>query len=130
MHKIKREGKMDVILYMHGGSDNRGNEAILRCTKRIITPYVDANRIKLFSLHPEEDTDVSLDNEFQIIQSPQRSIPEIPKIFRAVAKIYRTIFHSEKLYYFFTDYPFHKYDFRQTIAISTGGDAYCYRGGE
>ncbi|MBQ8539072.1 MAG: polysaccharide pyruvyl transferase family protein [Ruminococcus sp.] len=121
---------MKVLLYCHGGSDNRGCEAIVRTTADIIKTNGYKGEVDVFTAHPEEDLAVEMDKVVQLKKNPTRSIPELSIFQRGVAKIYDKLFKTEKIYYKFTDIPFCKYDFKDTIALSIGGDHYCYFGGE
>lgn len=121
---------MKVLLYYHGGSDNRGCEAIVRSTTDIIHRSGYSDAFTLFSAQPKEDIGVQLNSIVELKMNPTRSIPDIPILFRTVAKLYKKLFHTEKLYYLMTDKPFHQFNFRQVIAIHVGGDHYCYEGTE
>lgn len=121
---------MNILLYYHGGSDNRGCEAIVRSTVNILNRNGYNDLVQVFSAHPEEDKQVNLEQIVKIKKNPLRTIPDIPIFFRAIAKLYNRVFHTEKLYYYLTDKPFRKYDFSNTIAFSIGGDHYCYEGTE
>ncbi|MBQ7134364.1 MAG: polysaccharide pyruvyl transferase family protein [Ruminococcus sp.] len=121
---------MKVLLYCHGGSDNRGCEAIVRTTTNIIKTYGHNGEVDVFTAHPEEDLAVEMDKVVQLKKNPTRSIPELNVFQRGIAKIYNKLFKTEKLYYKFTDKPFCLYDFKDTVALSIGGDHYCYEGGQ
>lgn len=121
---------MNILLYYHGGSDNRGCEAIVRSTVNILNRNGYNDLVQVFSAHPEEDKQVNLEQIVKIKKNPLRTIPDIPIFLRAIAKLYNRVFHTEKLYYYLTDKPFRKYDFSNTIAFSIGGDHYCYEGTE
>ena len=121
---------MNILLYYHGGSDNRGCEAIVRSTVNILIRNGYNDLVQVFSVHPEEDKQVNLEQIVKIKKNPLRTIPDIPIFLRAIAKLYNRVFHTEKLYYYLTDKPFRKYDFSNTIAFSIGGDHYCYEGTE
>lgn len=121
---------MRLLLYHHGGSDNRGCEAIVRSTVGILRNSGIQERFNVFSAHPEEDLSVNLNEIVDIQQNPVRTIPDIPVYLRAVAKLYNKLFHTEKIYYLLTDKPFRHYDFGNTVAVHIGGDHYCYEGTE
>lgn len=120
---------MKVILYKHGGCYNRGCEAIVRTTCKILEKN-GVNDILVFSAHPEEDQEACLNEVVELKKSPTRDVSEIPLCLRGIAKIYNKLFRSEKLYYLLTSYPFHQCDFTNTIGLSIGGDHYCYAGSE
>jgi len=121
---------MNLVLYQHGGSDNRGCEAIVRSSVEILRKSGYSAEISVFSAHPEEDVAVNLDKIVTLYKSPTRQISEIPFVSRALASVINKIFKSEKLYFCFTAKPFYHFNFKDTIAISIGGDHYCYPGGE
>lgn len=121
---------MNILLYYHGGADNRGCEAIVRSTVSILNQNGYNNLVQVFSAHPEEDKQVNLEQIVKIEKNPLHAIPDIPIFLRAIAKLYNKVFHTEKLYYYLTDKPFCKYNFSNTIAFSIGGDHYCYEGTE
>ncbi len=119
-----------LLLYSHAGSANRGCEAIVRSSVEIIRKAGYTSDISLFTSCPEEDIAVDLDKIVKLHKSPTRSIADIPLLLRASASIYNHLFHSERLYYLLTAQPFNNYVFKDTIALSIGGDHYCYKGSE
>ena len=50
-----RSRVMDVILYNHGGCQNRGCEAIVRSTSALLRARDPGTRVTLCSLAPQED---------------------------------------------------------------------------
>ncbi len=120
---------MKIILYMHGGSNNRGNEAIIRASVGILN-NINNKELLLFSGHPEEDEEVRLSDIVKIEKSPLCNIPEIPLWYRSIASIIKRLTGSESLYFQYIARPFIHYNFKGTIALHTGGDHYCYPGGE
>lgn len=120
---------MKTVLYNHGGSFNRGCEAIVRTTVDMLSS-LSTEQIAVFSAHPEEDTDVALDKLVNLIKNPVCSIPGMPSWRRIIASIWNRLTGSERLYFTYCSKPFIKYDFKDTLAIHIGGDHYCYEGGE
>ena len=120
---------MKVILYKHGGSKNRGNEAIIRSSIEILKRTA-AEKILLFSDHPEEDNEVGLDQLVEIKKASVCTIPLMPAWRRWLASAWRHLTGSESLYFKYTGRPFVQYNFKGTLALHTGGDNYCYPGGE
>ena len=121
---------MKALLYYHGGSDNRGCEAIVRSTVGILERCGYAEKVDVFTAHPEEDTAVHLEEVVRLEKNPLCAIPDLSKPIRACCKLYKKVFGTEQLYYSFTDKPFRTHDFSETVAFSIGGDHYCYIGGE
>ncbi|NLM44175.1 MAG: polysaccharide pyruvyl transferase family protein, partial [Clostridiales bacterium] len=107
------------LLYMHGGSFNRGCEAIVRSTCKIL--HIKENKITLFSGNPMEDINSKIDllcdvkayNEFNnhIIRHIIGALTR-----RLSGSLY---FHYENLIACSNS---------ETVALSIGGDNYCYEG--
>ena len=111
---------MSLFLFPHGGSGNHGCEAIVRSTAKLFH----GEDIRLFSMHPEQDVKVHLD--------------EVCKIHSERKAISRKSFSYLKSYF---DYHFLKQHdafellslspilsnmTRRDALLSIGGDNYCY----
>lgn len=120
---------MKIILYKHGGSNNRGNEAIIRSSHEILK-HLGNNEELLFSAHPEEDDEAGLSKIIEIKKSSICEIPQIPTCYRWLASAWRRLSGDESLYFKYIARPFIDYNFKGTLALHTGGDHYCYPGGE
>lgn len=111
---------MDIIMYPHGGSGNRGCEAIVRSTCKLLGDH----SYTLFSTHEEEDQAVQLNRLCKIL-------PQISKTSRFSLDYLKAAFQfrvlNDKDAF---DYLAFKQIFDQcndrTLALSIGGDNYCY----
>lgn len=109
-----------IILYPHGGSANHGCEALVRSSAKILN----SDRIILASRRPEEDRKYSIDNICDIIDESRKfkrfSIEYLSASFR-----YRLLRDRD---------AFERITYKQIvdavdrtiIALSFGGDNYCY----
>lgn len=110
-----------IILYMHAGSGNHGCEAIANSFIRMLNTDVD-----LISYYADEDNVYTLPKLCNIIQ--ERSFNK-HKIAHILYYIYRKITKDQES---FIRYRFGKYlskndqSARYPIAVSIGGDNYCY----
>lgn len=108
-----------IVLYPHGGSGNRGCEAIVRGTKKILDDY----DLQLFSSGVQQDIDVHLNDIC--------SVNEERKEIKRISFNYLKAFFS---YHILNDKSaFDKVTFsnviqasKNTISLSIGGDNYCY----
>lgn len=108
------------FLYAHGGSKNHGCEAIVRGTNKILQ----GKPTKLYSLQTKEDIKYKLDDVI-IVKEQVKSYGKI-NFKRIIASINIRLFnnrrYSEKIRY---DHLF-KENNENSLAISIGGDNYCY----
>ena len=113
---------MKVVLFPHAGSVNRGCEAIVRTTVAMLEE--NPEHIFLYSDNPESDFQLGLNQIVNVI-SPrvQKSSKKIEKLWdRFCAKIshedpdYRILYRQHKVFQ------------HADVAISIGGDNYCYPG--
>lgn len=113
-----------VILYSHGGSKNHGCEAIVRSTVKIINK----DDITLYSLNKEEDLLYGINNIVNVKNAKSRLRKYNPKNIVASLKIriLKDSNYSEKLPYS----QMFKENKNNAIAISIGGDNYCYSDNE
>lgn len=111
---------MKVLMYPHGGAGNRGCEAIVRSTNKILGE----NEYILFSTACDQDQEVGLGNICSI-KSQMQKIKRV-SLGYLQALIQNRILHNEEAF----DYLVHKGIFdecgKKTIALSIGGDNYCY----
>jgi colanic acid/amylovoran biosynthesis protein len=110
----------NIILYAHGGSFNHGCEAIARTTIDILN----INNIVLLSKNPNEDIKVGLNNSCTVF-------PEVKKIKHKSFRYYltaieRRIFNSDYCFNRMLYQPFQKNIEKGAVALSIGGDNYCY----
>lgn len=111
---------MKIVMYPHGGSGNRGCEAIVRGTINILDPQ----SAFLFSSQLSQDTKVKLDdicvleNERQIINNKSLDF------YKAYIKYH--FFHQKDSFDILTFKNIFDQCDKDTIALSIGGDNYCY----
>lgn len=108
---------MKKVLYMHTGSGNHGCEAIVRSTSKMLNGPED---LILWSLAKQEETQYGIDGCFEgIVESEQLekfSLAYFEALFR------RKVLKQPKA----NLYVFLKKMFRGNVALSIGGDNYCY----
>lgn len=108
------------ILYAHGGSENHGCEAIVRSLSALIGG--NKNNL-LISNHPEEDILYGIDNLLTIMKS--QTAVNTGLLYQICCKFHKDkdLFYYKKLYSRISDTA-QKGD----VALSIGGDNYCYSG--
>ena len=110
------------FLYSHGGSGNHGCEAIVRGTQKIIGK----EDIIVYSLNKEEDKLYGLDKVVRLgdlrINYSKFNIKRI--IASLKIKLFKDGSYAEKIPF---DHLFNQYG-KNDVAISIGGDNYCYSG--
>lgn len=110
---------MKTVLYMHGGSGNHGCEALARTTAEIIKQYLNS-QIILWSTGKDEDIKYGLDKIFdKILTTEEMSHKSLSFISAYIKEIY--LKKNGSMYDSFL-----KHLFKDSIAISIGGDNYCY----
>lgn len=111
---------MKTVLFMHGGSGNHGCEAIVRCTAKIIKQFVPDTLLSLWSTGKDEDIKYGVDKVVdKLLATEEMNHKSLPFIFAYIKEI---IFKKEKAMYDL----FLKKLFKDSVAISIGGDNYCY----
>lgn len=114
---------MKILLFLHGGSLNRGCEAIVRtCTAEIKTQSPDAV-IDLASYEPE--TDAHIENIHHVFRHEQKP----PKKFSWAglkSAFFVKFFQDEKYHYQYTQKDIIAKIKNYDVFISIGGDNYCY----
>lgn len=113
---------MKKVLYFHGGSGNKGCEAIVRCTINILGK----KDITVMSNNPQEDRAAVLNKECEI----ERGNVNIKRhsILDLLIKGWFIVFKSMFFSYYILYRPLRKKNWSNTIAVSVGGDNYCYDG--
>lgn len=108
---------MKNVLYMHTGSGNRGCEAIVRTTSAILN---DPESTVLWSFAKHEDEVCGMDKKFRKIVASE----EIKRFSLAHFEAFwgRRILHQDDV----NMKVFLRQQFKDNIAISVGGDNYCY----
>ncbi|MDF2607278.1 MAG: polysaccharide pyruvyl transferase family protein [Bacillales bacterium] len=113
-----------VVLYSHGGSGNRGCEAIVRGTRKILGETLTNNNYFLCSLNKEEDTEVNIDDFNNIIgysNYVKRNTFE-----HMLAVVNNRLFGNTEKYITFAQKNLYKVFDENSVAVSIGGDNYCY----
>ncbi len=111
---------MKIAIYGHGGSQNHGNEEIVRGIRKL---FPDAE-IKLYSFSPEADKHFLLDEACEI-RNMTKNIPTFLKILRKLFKNSRRI---KNLVYKEHFRPFISEINGNTLYILEAGDQYCELG--
>lgn len=112
---------MKVALYMHGGSGNHGCEALVRT---ILALTKDLGDVDVFSKEPEEDKKY-IEN-INVIPCGQ---PLSKKTISGIVSAIKIKFFHQPLAYVKPAYKsLLKFADKNTLAISIGGDNYCYDG--
>ena len=122
-----RRGEMEekmINLYMHGGSENHGCEAIVRSSINMLD-----KRVQLFSLYPEQDYRYGVNEICDIKEDREdKLLPKSKEWFFAgvqaklTHRIDREIRYSRRALIDCVQ--------RNDICLSVGGDNYCYKGTE
>ena len=116
--KIKGKNmKNKKVLYMHTGSGNHGCEAIIRTTSKLLSGPED---VILWSNTKSEDIKYGSAKGFEKIVVPEQLERFSPAYFEALLK--RKLFHRKNA----NMEVFLRELFKNRIAVSVGGDNYCY----
>ena len=110
---------MKTVLYMHGGSGNHGCEALVRTTAKLVKDSLGTD-VVLWSKAADEDYKYGADklvDKIVITDEVQRnSVSFYSSYFK-----YKVMKNSSALHD-----QFIKNTFKDSVAISIGGDNYCY----
>lgn len=113
--------KLKIALYMHGGSANHGCEALVRTIMAILPKN---SEVKLFSKNPEEDKKyISNDINVTLCGNLKAS-----KLNALLIKIRIKLLKQKYAFVSSAYKSLLDYADKNTIAISIGGDNYCYDG--
>jgi colanic acid/amylovoran biosynthesis protein len=113
-----------IVFHSHGGSGNRGCEAIVRGSQKIIKKFCGNSKIYLCSLNKEEDTIVNLDQITPIIK--YNNYVKKNSMNHLLAFINNRIFGNTEKYITLAQKNLYKMFDNKAIAVSIGGDNYCY----
>lgn len=105
------------VLYMHTGSANHGCEAIIRTTSKLLNG---PNDVILWSNTKSEDIQYGAEQCFERVVVPEEIKRFSPAYFEALVK--RKLLNNKNA----NQEIFLKNLFKNNIAISVGGDNYCY----
>jgi colanic acid/amylovoran biosynthesis protein len=114
---------MKILLYFHGGSLNRGCEAIIRSTVKLIRDKYPNVNLSLASLDPESDVGLKSIDAIYDVRPVDVSINSLS----GIISIFKIKFFKDETYYWKKSN--HKLlslipDF--DVFLSVGGDNYCY----
>lgn len=116
-------------MYFHGGSGNRGCEAIVRSTSAMLKGIYGESRVSLFSFAPEQDIKEGLPDIDRIIgveykkEDLVRSITIADKI---KIKLYSYVSNLKADEYYFSMFNKELPLSGGGLFLSVGGDNYCY----
>ena len=110
---------MKYFLFDHAGSLNRGCEAIIRGTVKIISSADGDASFRLASYRPEDDTALCLDT----VKMGSRELTKSEKLISALNV---KLAHSERYAFSKMYSPVVNYGNDYDICLSVGGDTYCY----
>lgn len=112
-----------IALYMHGGSGNHGCEALARTISGMLPKNSD---IRLFSYRSDEDEKYIGKDELQSV--PCGVVPPKTTLAGFVSAFRMKFFHQSFAYVKPAFASLFRFADNNTIAISIGGDNYCYDG--
>ena len=115
----------EIIMYAHGSAYNHGCEAIVRSTVDLLS--LEKEKTILFSNNIQGDLDCKLDDIVKvepINETPVEHNSSLGIIYRACSHLYSD---HEKMYYRFFGKKRFEYMYNKgEVALSIGGDNYCY----
>jgi colanic acid/amylovoran biosynthesis protein len=114
----------NIVLYSHGGSGNRGCEAIVRSTRKIIGESCKSSDFFLCSLNKTEDTKANLSG-FQGIVQYSNYIKKY-SFNHMIALFNNRLFGSTDKYITLGQKSLYRLFNENSVAVSVGGDNYCY----
>ena len=114
---IKVRMNMKYVLYMHGGSGNHGCEAIVRTTAKLLGG---PENVKLWSLAKQEDARYGAAEGVEEIVLSEQLKKFSPGYFEA--QLRRRLLGQQDA----NMKVFLRQQFRGNVAVSVGGDNYCY----
>lgn len=114
---IKVRMNMKYVLYMHGGSGNHGCEAIVRTTAKLLGG---PENVKLWSLAKQEDVRYGAAEGVEEIVLSEQLKKFSPGYFEA--QLRRRLLGQQDA----NMKVFLRQQFRDNVAVSVGGDNYCY----
>lgn len=110
---------MKAVLYMHYGSGNHGCEALVRSTAGLIKEYIDSD-VFLWSYNTEEERLYGVDQVVDRIIATDEVAKKNLEFLRSYYK-FKVKNNNDALHKLFI-----KNTFLDSIAVSIGGDNYCY----
>ena len=119
---------MNILFYGNGDSGNHGCEAIVRGTVALLGGKDNSNSFCIYSDYCEQDKKYGL-NELAEIQEAKKAIKRGPQFLSAYLKMkmFNDYASMDALLYLEKIYSASEF---ADIALSVGGDNYCYKGNE
>ena len=114
---------MKIALYMHGGSGNHGCEALVRTISNVLKPLGD---VTVFSKRATED--IKYIPELKSSLVPCGIIPSRTSFKGLLSAVEMKFLHNPLAYVKYAFAPLLKHIDKNSIALSIGGDNYCYDG--
>lgn len=111
---------MKIIMYPHGGSGNRGCEAIVRSTIKVLQP----DEAVLFSSCKSDDFEVGLNKICDVLDEKIKINRR--KLSYFIAYLNYHFLHKKDSFDLLTFKNIFDFCNNETIALSIGGDNYCY----
>ena len=115
-------------LYFHGGSGNRGCEAIVRTTSAMIRKNFDKSAINLYSFRTQEDEQLCpdfADNVYDMSTDSRANVCSSVKD-KLMLKLLNLSSYKKSDEFYFGKYFDANLPLDEDVFISIGGDNYCY----
>lgn len=112
-----------LYLYGHGGSENHGCEAIVRATEKILS-----EDIVLYSMCPEEDVRYGVNRIINNIPKDEERKVKGSSFAGVISRVQTKLTGSISLAMYYRKKPMFDAVQPGDIALSIGGDNYCYPG--
>lgn len=114
---------MKVLMFFHGGSRNRGCEAIARTAAKVLKSADFISKLALSSRDPESDRNIPL---IDVLHLDQRSPVEKYSPYGLMSAMKIKLFNNESMAYRKIHESIIKLIPQYDVFISIGGDNYCY----
>jgi len=119
----KVEYIMNILMFAHGGSQNRGCEAIVRSTATIIKNKIDNSKVYLASAKPESDKFIEKIDE--VLDGSTRTIKKYS--IEWIISLLKVKFSGDETYAIIKyEENTIKHMKNMDVLLSVGGDNYCY----
>ena len=111
-----------IHLYIHGGSENHGCEALVRTTAKIL-----GQPVRLFSGHPEQDAKYGIEQVCEILPDPDAAVKRGSAEW-FISAVQTKLTGKIDLQVRYRRKKLIDHISRGDICLSIGGDNYCYAG--
>ncbi len=112
---------MKVYLCGHTGSLNRGCEALVRSTTKILN-MCGIDDLKALTFNIQDDMELGLDKDVELLAYPAKNLFE--KVITGVFRVFKNNKISADITY---NKTFRKLDKKNAVTFNMGGDTYCYQ---